>query len=199
MTATIASASKTLNTRAQGLGDGALDLLDRVGLERERLGLVGKRRCRGGSGAGREAHGEGIGAQDAKRVRRVLPADEDRLAARAGHGALDDAATVSSSWCSESTGSFITSPTCNPRRLASPTGRIAAPLPSIAVSAAVRSPWSTVSLPSARKSAPTMAAASMRIPRKAMSKEAIGVTRATPWNGGEGGLDLLVRPTGGWS
>src|SRR5207244_10946998 len=71
-------------------GDGALDALDRAGLEGERPGgrIEGRRGL--GFGALVEPNGERIGAGDAERRGRVVPADEDRLAAGPGHRRFDD-------------------------------------------------------------------------------------------------------------
>ena len=87
----------------------------------------------------------------------------------------------------------IVSPTCEAeaRRQARRQDRGAARVEARA-SAAARSPSTTVRRPSARKSAPTIAAASTRMPRKARSNEAIGRHARDAGDGGERLLDLLV-------
>ena len=72
------------------LPDGALDPAERRRLERQRAGHV-RELCPLRSGRrGAEAHGEGIGARDTEAFR-IGPADDERLAGRAGQGPFGDA------------------------------------------------------------------------------------------------------------
>ena len=155
-----------------------------------------------GGAAGVEADGEDVGAGDAETVGRVAPADEHRLAGRARDGALDDARRCAGRGPSRRPSARVSVwPTVeaeplgegrrDDRRAAGVEGRergrpVAGDEPS---------------RPSAAMSAPTTAAASVRVPSSATSNVAM---RADPGDAGDGagevGHDALVRrdrPDGG--
>ncbi len=104
-------------------------------------------------------------------------------------------------------GTVSVCPTVTPRRSASAAGRIVLPPASMAASAAARSPATNASRPSAAMSAPTTAAASVRVPSRATSNVAIGLTRArfgtaavisptTPSSGATGRIDVRTSSPG---
>ena len=165
---------------SQRLGDGALDALDRVGLEGEARGPSSRSAGRAVSiGAGREANGEGVGAEDAQRFpwrpssrrgspRRWCPAStapRSRRPSGRAPGRVDGQVHRVADLRAPSD---VARPCGQDRGAAGVEGR---------ERRRIGRRLTIVRRPSARKSAPTTAAASTRMPRKARSKEAIGVTR----------------------
>ena len=185
-TATRASASKRPKTRPSASLTAPWIVVSGFAWSAQRLRRGLERRSRRGPGVRAEPDGEDVRAGDPDRVGRVAPADEDRLAAAARDGSLDD---PDDPQVERAAGPRAGRSGCRRggrragrrRRQGGPSRR----RHRARSRAVVRSPATNVSRPSARKSAPTIAAASTRKPLIARSKVAIGLTRRHARNGRE--------------